>query len=138
MPKPSPTDPLTHILAAGKEGGRHSPLYLWMKKNHAALTAEFAANGPQWSVRARAMGDAGLVDADEKKPSQRTAMQTWYRVCRDLGKPRRQDRVRNDVGPQLAPVQPTADDPDDDDDEEEIEWTTADGTVHRTKIPKQK
>lgn len=70
------------VLAVGKDGGRHSPLYVWMQEHHATLKAEFEARGPQWAERTRAMAEAGLVDGDGDPPTQRTAMQTWYRVCR--------------------------------------------------------
>ena len=70
------------VLGVGKDGGRHSPLFVWMQEHHAALKAEFETRGPQWAERTRAMAEAGLVDGDGDPPTQRTAMQTWYRVCR--------------------------------------------------------
>ncbi len=70
------------VLGVGKDGGRHSPLYVWMQEHHATLKAEFETRGPQWAERTKAMAEAGLVDGDGDPPTQRTAMQTWYRVCR--------------------------------------------------------
>ncbi len=94
---------LTKVLAAGKAGGRHSSLYVWMRDNHAALSAEFAKNGPQWAIRVPAMVEIGLVDAAGQPPSIRTAMQTWYRVCRAMGTP----SPRRQASPQPpAPVRP--------------------------------
>jgi hypothetical protein len=46
------------------------------------------------------MGEAGLLDADGKKPSTRTAMQTWYRLCRRQSRP--------PAAPQPAVSQPAA------------------------------
>ena len=78
------SDPrILQVLGIGVEDKRHSPLYLWMREHHATLQAEFEANGPQWAARAKAMADAGLLDGAGEKPTQRTAMQTWYRVCRE-------------------------------------------------------
>ncbi len=71
-----------HVLGVGKDGGKHSPLYLWMQEHYSTLKAEFETRGPQWEERAVAMAEAGLRDGTNKEPTQRTAMQTWYRVCR--------------------------------------------------------
>jgi hypothetical protein len=92
--KPTLEDPrVIMVLAAAKPGGRHSPLYRWMMENHATLAAEFAMNGPQWATRVPAMGEVGLLDAAGQRPSPRTAMQTWYRVCRALRTTSPQDKA---------------------------------------------
>jgi hypothetical protein len=90
----SDNERMMKVLAAGKPGGRHSPLYIWMMENHATLSAEFVTNGPQWATRVPAMGDVGLVDATGQPPSIRTAMQTWYRVCRAMDAPSSKRKVK--------------------------------------------
>ena len=87
------------VLGVGKDGGRHSPLYVWMQEHHAALKAEFETRGPQWAERTRAMAEAGLVDGDGDPPTQRTAMQTWYRVCRA-------ERLKRPSAPAMAGTLP--------------------------------
>jgi hypothetical protein len=106
-------DRLAKVLAAGKTGGRHSSLYLWMRENHATLAADFAANGPRWDARFKAMGEVGLLDADGKKPSKRTAMQTWYRLCRKQSGPPASPQPTNQPAAQPGaagrpPPEPTA------------------------------
>jgi hypothetical protein len=105
----SDNERLLKVLAASKAGGRHSPLYIWMMEHHATLSAEFAANGPQWETRVPAMGEVGLVDANGKPPSLRTAMQTWYRVCRALDAPAPKRAVKpSSKPPPQPPVEPQA------------------------------
>lgn len=117
------------VLAASKEGGRHSPLFLWMMEHHATLAAEFAANGPQWATRATTMGEVGLVDAAGQKPTQRTVMQTWYRVCRALGatSPKKETPTPSASHKRQPLSPPTTDDPLAADDD--VLLTAGDGTV---------
>jgi hypothetical protein len=125
-------DKLTKVLAARKAGGRHSPLYIWMRENHAALSAEFAENGPQWATRVPAMAEVGLVDAAGQAPSIRTAMQTWYRVCRAVGAP----SPKREPKPPSAETLPVPTKAAVDDEEEEITMTMGGGKVVTVKIPK--
>jgi hypothetical protein len=85
-PLQSDDERVLKVLTARKTaGGRHSPLFNWMMEHFATLAAEFARHGPQWATRVVTMGEVGLVDAAGQKPTQRTAMQTWYRVCKAMG-----------------------------------------------------
>ena len=102
MVKAKVDDPLLRqVLDVGKGRGRRSTLYAWMRDHHAILTAEFDANGPRWSERSKAMGDAGLTDGAGKPPTIRTVMQTWYRVCLEME--RQAGRVKR-TEPPLSPV----------------------------------
>lgn len=84
---PTPDPKLARVLRIPDESrGRRSPLYLWMKRNFAELSAEFRENGPRWDARVKAMKAAGLVDWNRRPPTVRTAQQTWYRLCRDMEK----------------------------------------------------
>ena len=125
-------DDLLKVLTASKPGGRHSPLFLWMMEHHATLSAEFARNGPQWSTRVVTMGEVGLLDAAGKKPTLRTAMQTWYRVCKALGapSPRRGTRPLSSAGHQRSALDPFSDADDD------TTLIAGDGTVLTPKKPR--
>jgi hypothetical protein len=58
----------------------HSPLFLWMRAHHDDLTAEFAANPPNWQQLAQVFSDQGLTDRTGKASSPAIARLTWYRV----------------------------------------------------------
>lgn len=76
---------LARVLQLSKRSiGKHSPLYRWMVEHHDVLNQEFRRFGPQWAERAKALGEAGLVNRKGEPPSVRVAQRTWYQVCKDI------------------------------------------------------
>ena len=76
---------LTQIAqATARSVGKRSRLYREMKKRHADLTLTFSENGPGWSELVKVFARLGWTDREGKRPSIRTAQDTWYRVCRDV------------------------------------------------------
>jgi hypothetical protein len=93
MPPKSPVRPglptvaeaVTAMLQARARGpGRHSPLYLWLRDNHDALTAAFAQNAPAWASLASYLGAHGIMDGDAKSPTARGTRDAWWRVRKDV------------------------------------------------------
>jgi hypothetical protein len=76
------------MRATGRGRGRHSPLYLWLRRHHDELAAGFAQNAPAWQALADHLGGQGVVDANGNKPTARGARDAWWRVRRDLAKAR--------------------------------------------------
>ena len=94
---------LKKVLSA-REGGRHSPLYAWMKKHYAALSAEFEEHGARWEARVKAMAEAGLKDAEGKPPTVRGAQQTWYRVRREMERKKPAPKPAHRAAPAVSDV----------------------------------
>ena len=82
---------------------KHSPLYLFLRENHPALSAAFKAGRPDWKAIVEELANLGVVDGDGKPPQLRTAQQAWYRVCHDLT-----GRKRKRIKKKLAPAQAVA------------------------------
>lgn len=79
FPDPRVRDVLGGLL--GEKQGRHSTLYLWMRRNRVHMARQIARKGADWAELAAALGEAGLKDRTGKAPSAATVKQTWYRVC---------------------------------------------------------
>ena len=122
----APATRKTSILAQVREAIRsnrrgHSPLFLWMRTHHDDLTAEFAANTPNWQQLAQIFRDEGLTDRTGKAPSPAIARLTWYRVrqavARTKAEANRKPRVSALAGTTALPSpmpcepRPTADRP---------------------------
>ena len=90
--KKSPTlgsPDVAQIVAAMRSGptkgrGQRSPLYLWLRQNHARLLEEFTASAPSWPGLASALGNSGIFNGEGKPPTAEGARTVWYRVRRDL------------------------------------------------------
>lgn len=67
-----------------KGRGQRSPLYLWLRQNHARLLEEFATNAPSWPGLAAALGDNGILNGEGKRPTPEGARTVWYRVRREM------------------------------------------------------
>ena len=89
-PTPKAGQPdVAQIIARMKAGpargrGRRSSLYRWFRENHARLIEEFQLNAPSWPGLAAALGDSGLTNGDNQKPTAEGARTTWYRVRREM------------------------------------------------------
>lgn len=63
---------------------RRSPLFLWLRDNHAEMAERLAdAGGPRsvnWGTVAAVLGEAGLRDADGNPPSAAVVRKTWGKV----------------------------------------------------------
>jgi hypothetical protein len=93
MPRKSPVQPglptVAEAVAAmqkvrARGPGRHSPLYLWLREHHDALTAAFAESAPAWAALATYLGEHGITDGDAKRPTARGTRDAWWRVRRDV------------------------------------------------------
>jgi len=79
------SEELARVVAANREkGGRHSPLYRWMRSHHDALAAAFETDGISWRAVTEMLAETGLTDGSGKPPAIRRAQKAWYQVKRDV------------------------------------------------------
>ena len=79
------SEDLAKVLAANRtKGGRHSPLYRWMRLHHDALAAAFESDGVSWQAVTEMLAETGLTDGSGKPPAIRRAQKAWYQVKRDV------------------------------------------------------
>ena len=96
-----------------KGRGQRSPLYLWLRQNHARLLEEFTASAPSWPGLASALGDSGILNGEGKPPTAEGARTVWYRVRRDLAGKRKAAAIKPSPAPEpsfSSPTQPDAGD----------------------------
>jgi hypothetical protein len=67
-----------------KANQRRSPLYRWLRENHADIAQAMTRPRPSWTALAEAASEAGQVDAAGKPPNASSIRAAWLRVCRDL------------------------------------------------------
>ena len=78
-------DDLAQLVTANRErGGRHSPLYAWMRARHDALAAAIEADGASWPTIATMLVKAGLTDGTGKAPTPERARKCWHQVRKDV------------------------------------------------------
>ena len=97
-----------------KGRGQRSPLYLWLRQNHARLLEEFTAGAPSWPGLASALGSSGILNGDGKPPTAEGARTVWYRVRRDLAGKRKAASIKPSPAPEpsIAPLPPPTTQPD--------------------------
>jgi hypothetical protein len=79
------SEELSKVLAANRtKGGRHSPLYRWMRLHHDALASAFESDGVSWQAVTEMLAETGLTDGSGKAPAIRRAQKAWYQVKRDV------------------------------------------------------
>jgi len=99
------SDDVAKVVAANRDrGGRHSPLYRWMRSHHDALVAAFEMDGASWGVVTEMLTENGLTDGDGKQPAIRRAQKTWYRVKHDVAAARAKAEAKRKPPPALARV----------------------------------
>lgn len=84
---------------------RHSPLYIAMRDNHAAMLRAFESKRPDWTALVAGFKELGILDGNGNPPTIRGAQNTWARVKKDLG-----SKARQGVKPSsrlLASVEPS-------------------------------
>lgn len=78
-------DDLAQLVATNrKKGGRHSPLYTWLRARHDTLAATIEADGPSWPTIAASLAKAGLTDGTGKPPTPERARKCWHQVKKDV------------------------------------------------------
>lgn len=102
---------MAEIVAAmrsqpAKGRGQRSPLYLWLRQNHARLLEEFTASAPSWPGLASALGKSGILNGEGKPPTPEGARTVWYRVRRDLAGKRKVAALKPSpvLEPSVAPL----------------------------------
>jgi hypothetical protein len=85
---------------------RRSPLYRWLRENHADIATAMSLPRPSWTALAETAAESGQVDDHGKPPNANSVRAAWIRVCRDLGKPHgaRQPTKRQVQGAQAHPA----------------------------------
>jgi len=79
------------------QAGRHSTLYLWMRRNHQHITRQMERDGIPWPEFTEAVAKAGLTDRTGKPAQEKTVRQTWFRVRQEIkNRPIRQSRMAGD------------------------------------------
>jgi hypothetical protein len=85
------------VSANRAKGGRHSPVYVWMRARHDALTATFEADGASWPTIAAMLTEAGLTDGTGKPPTAERARKCWHQVRKDVAAARAKTEARRKV-----------------------------------------
>ena len=77
---------LRQIIARGKKrpAGGQSPAYVWLRKNHAALSEALRTNPPTWADTAEVMSRAGILGGKSKPLTGRAVKRIWQRLCQNL------------------------------------------------------
>jgi hypothetical protein len=98
-------DALTQLVTANRaKGGRHSPLYRWMRARHDALAAALEADGASWPTIAAMLASSGLTDGAGKPPTPERARKCWHQVRKDVAAARAKTDARRKPPPALAPI----------------------------------
>lgn len=86
MPGSEPSDPgqLSRLIASGSITAAHSPVYLWLRRNHDGLLAQFGNTRIRWASVAATLVALGVTDANGAPPRAATIRRTWWRVRRDV------------------------------------------------------
>ena len=92
MDQPVPTDKeaVDRVIAGGVSSPVRSPVYAWLKQNHARLATQFSGVRVQWAVVAARLAELGIVDVNGSPPKAATVRRTWWRVRRDVAAIKRQ------------------------------------------------
>ena len=78
-------DDLAQLVATNREkGGRHSPLYAWLRARHDTLAAAIEADGASWPTIAASLAKVGLTDGTGKPPTPERARKCWHQVKKDV------------------------------------------------------
>ena len=79
------SDDLAQLVATNREkGGRHSPLYPWLRARHDTLAAAIEADGASWPTIAASLAKVGLTDGTGKPPTPERARKCWHQVKKDV------------------------------------------------------
>ena len=89
-------------LQPTKGRGQRSPLYLWLRQNHARLLDEFTTSAPSWPGLASALGKSGILNGEGKPPTAEGARTVWYRVRRDLAGKRKVAALKPSPAPEAS------------------------------------
>ncbi len=81
-----------------KAQARRSPLYRWLRENHADIATAMSLPRPSWTALAETAAESGQVDDHGKPPNANSVRAAWIRVCRDLGKPARRTAANKSPG----------------------------------------
>ncbi len=86
MDQPAPTDKeaVDRVIAEGVSAPARSQVYLWMKRNHARLAAQFEGVRVQWAGVAETLASLGIRDVNGNPPKAASVRRTWWRVRRDV------------------------------------------------------
>jgi len=86
MDQPTPTDKeaVDRVIAEGMSAPARSQVYLWMKRNHARLAAQFEGVRVQWAGVAETLAELGIRDVNGNPPKAASVRRTWWRVRRDV------------------------------------------------------
>ena len=82
--KPPSADDIARMVAASATATVRSPVYVWLRRNHAVLSAEFAEARVNWSQVAIKLAEIGVTDAKGQKPRAEAVRRAWWQVRRDL------------------------------------------------------
>ena len=110
MNRSTPTDKeaVDRVIAGGVSSPVRSPVYGWLKQNHARLAAQFSGVRVQWGEVAARLAELGVVDVNGNPPKAATVRRTWWRVRRDVAASKRQAADKGATPlPESAEVQPT-------------------------------
>ena len=82
--KPPSADDIARMVATSATATVRSPVYVWLRRNHAVLSAEFADARVNWSQVAAKLAEIGVTDAKGQKPRAEAVRRAWWQVRRDL------------------------------------------------------
>jgi hypothetical protein len=85
-------------------GGRRSPLFQWMYRNHDALLEMFSEVRPNWRQVAAVLTSRGFTAADGQPLQPESVRKLWHKVRRRHGKAQAGTKPKPVVKPASGPV----------------------------------
>lgn len=77
---PPAKDDVQRLVASGALTSARSPVYLWLWRNHASLTAQLDSARVNWPTFAAALAELGVLDGNGAPPKAETVRRSWWRV----------------------------------------------------------
>ena len=103
---PPAKDDVQRLVASGALTSARSPVYLWLWRNYASLTAQLDGARVNWATFAASLGDLGVLDGNGAPPKAETVRRSWWRVrkVKEAARERAQAKRPRPVQPDPVPA----------------------------------
>ncbi len=81
---PTEKEAVDRVIAGGVSSPVRSEVYVWMKRHHTRLAAQFEGVRVQWAGVAAKLAELGIKDVNGNPPKAASVRRTWWRVRRDV------------------------------------------------------